>query len=44
MTDSESAQEAEIRLMDMLPRGYAADACEAVVPPEGVSGHAIPQV
>jgi hypothetical protein len=34
-TESESPREAEARLMGMLPKGYAADACETVVPPNG---------
>lgn len=34
-TESESAQEAEARLMGMLPRGYDANACEVVIPAKG---------
>jgi len=33
-TQTESPQEAEARLMGMLPKGYAPDACEGVVPPK----------
>lgn len=33
--ESESLEEAEARLMTMLPRGYPAAACEGVVPPKG---------
>ncbi|MCV7152313.1 hypothetical protein [Mycolicibacterium pyrenivorans] len=33
-TQTESPQEAEGRLMGMLPKGYAPDACEGVVPPK----------
>lgn len=34
-TETESPQEAETRLMGMLPKGYGKDACETVVPPNG---------
>ncbi len=35
ISETESAQQAESRLRDKLPRGYAADSCEAVVPAKG---------
>ncbi|MDN4521100.1 hypothetical protein [Mycolicibacterium austroafricanum] len=34
-TETESREEAETRLLGMVPPGYAADACEAVVPVNG---------
>lgn len=34
-TESESPQQAEVRLMSMLPQGYDADGCEAVIPTKG---------
>ena len=34
-SESESPQQAEARLVGMLPKGYNDDACESVVPPEG---------
>lgn len=34
-SESESPQQAEARLLGMLPKGYDDDACESVVPPEG---------
>lgn len=34
-TQTESPEQAEARLRGMLPRGYAADSCEAVVPAKG---------
>lgn len=34
-THTESPLEAETRLMGMLPKGYAPDACEGVAPPKG---------